>query len=60
MWEIKLKGMYGEILFKDGEEEPYIETSPAEDTITDERYNRPDNTTTEGMPKLKDLASQRR
>jgi len=48
MWEIKLKGMYGEVVFKDGEKDPYVEISPAENTITDERYNRPDNTTTEG------------
>ena len=48
MWEIKLKGMLGETLFKEGEKDPYVEVSPAEDTITDKRYNRPDNTTTEG------------
>jgi len=48
MWEIKFKEMYGETLFREGEREPYVEVSPAEESITDERYNRPDNTTTEG------------
>ena len=48
MWQIKMMGMYGETLFKDGEKDPYVEVSPVEETITDERYNRPDNTTTEG------------
>jgi len=48
MWQIKLKGLWGETLYKDGEKDPYVEVSPAENSITDERYNRPDNTTTEG------------
>jgi len=46
MWEIKLKGMYDETLFKEGEKKPYVEVSPAEDTITDERYNIEDDTHT--------------
>jgi len=55
MWTIKLKGLWGETLFKEGEKDPYVETSPAENTITDERYNRPDNTTTDGLYLGKDL-----
>jgi len=46
MWEIKLKGLWGEILFKEGEKDPYVEVSPAENSITDERYNIEDDTHT--------------
>jgi len=47
MWEIKLKGLWGGTLFREGEKDPYVEVSPAEETITDERYNRPDDSSTD-------------
>ena len=46
MWQIKMMGMYGEVLYQDGEKDPYVEVSPAEGTITDERYNIEDDTHT--------------
>lgn len=45
MWTIKIKGIYGEIIKEDGEGEAYTEQTSKE-TITDERYNIRDDTST--------------